>query len=115
MGVREEDEEVVHVDDKPSFDDHVSEGVVHESLEGGGKVDESEKHDSWFEEAFMGDECSFPLMAIFDVDIVISPSYVKFGKNLCVFELIDEVGDQREGVGISNSVLIQISVVLVGA
>jgi len=33
-----EDKEVVHVDDEPSFCDHVSEGVVHEPLEGGGGV-----------------------------------------------------------------------------
>ena len=32
------DEEVVHVDDKPAFCDHIMEGVVHESLEGGGKI-----------------------------------------------------------------------------
>ena len=32
------DEEVIHVDDKPSFSDHVPERIIHESLEGGGGV-----------------------------------------------------------------------------
>ena len=31
--VRGEDKEVIHIDDKPSFCDHVSEGVIHEPLE----------------------------------------------------------------------------------
>jgi hypothetical protein len=31
-----EDEEVVHIDDKPSFSNHILEGVVHEVLEGHG-------------------------------------------------------------------------------
>ena len=35
FGVVQEDEEVIHVDDKPAFGDHVLEGVVHKSLEGG--------------------------------------------------------------------------------
>ena len=34
--IRGECEEIVHVDDKPSFSDHVSEGVIYEALECGG-------------------------------------------------------------------------------
>jgi len=37
-GIGGEDEEVIHVDNKPSFCDHVPEGVIHESLESGGRV-----------------------------------------------------------------------------
>ena len=48
-GVREIDKEVVHVDDEPSFGDHVSEGVVHELLESSGRVGESKEHDCGFE------------------------------------------------------------------
>ena len=36
--VGEEDQEIVHVDDKPSFGNHILEGVVHESLERRGGV-----------------------------------------------------------------------------
>ena len=42
-------QEVIHVDDKPSFSNHVMKGVVHEPLEGCGGVGESEEHDSGFE------------------------------------------------------------------
>ena len=37
-------EEVIHIDDKPSFGNHVSEGVVHESLKCSGRVVETEEH-----------------------------------------------------------------------
>ena len=40
--------EVVHVNDKPSFSDHVTERIVHESLKGGRGVGESKEHDSGF-------------------------------------------------------------------
>ena len=41
-------EKVVHVDDKPSFSDHISEGIIHEMLECGGGVVETKEHDSRF-------------------------------------------------------------------
>jgi len=37
-GVGGEDEEVIHIDDKPSFCNHVPEGVVYESLKSGRRV-----------------------------------------------------------------------------
>ena len=37
--------DIVHVDDQPSFHDHVSKGGVHESLEGKQRVALSEEHD----------------------------------------------------------------------
>ena len=37
-GVGGIDKEVIHIDDEPSFGDHVAEGVIHESLKGGGRV-----------------------------------------------------------------------------
>ena len=39
---------VVHVDFKPFFRDHVCTDMVHERLEGGGCVGETEEHDCWF-------------------------------------------------------------------
>ena len=78
--IRREDEEVVHVNDKSSFSDHVAEGVVHETLEHGGGVGKAEEHDSGFKEAFVGDEGSFPLVTVFDLDIVIALLDVEFGE-----------------------------------
>jgi hypothetical protein len=88
-----EDKEVVHVNDKPSFGNHVLEGIIHESLEGGRRVVYSKEHDGGFEESFMSNEGAFPLVAFFDADIVISPLYVELGKDFDSFEFINEVGD----------------------
>jgi len=88
-----EDEEVIHIDDEPSFSDHVSEGIVHKSLEGGGGVGEAEEHNGRFKEAFVGDEGSLPLMSVLDADVVVAPSNVKLSEDLGIFEFIDEVGN----------------------
>ena len=85
LRVRGGDEEVIHVDDEPSFSDHVSEGVIHESLECGWRVAETKEHDHWLEESFVCDEGHFPLVSIFDTNIVIPPMNVEFGEVMSIF------------------------------
>ena len=92
-GIGGEDEEVIHVDDEPSFCDHVSEGVVHESLKSGRGVGEAKEHNSGFKETFMGDKGGFPLVSIFDVDVVVAPLNIKLCEDFGIPEFIDEVGD----------------------
>ena len=76
------DKEVVHVDDEPSFSDHVAKRVIHEALEGGGGVGKPEEHHSGFEEAFVGDEGCFPLVTVFDLYVVVPPPNVEFSEDL---------------------------------
>ena len=107
-------EEVVHVNDEPSFCDHIPEGIRHKSLKSGGRVGHAEEHDGGFIESSVGDEGGFPLVTFLNSDIVISPSYIKLGEDLGVFKFVDEVGDQGEGVCISDSMAVEVSVILAG-
>ena len=45
-------------------------------------------------------------MSILDVDIVVPPLNVKLGEMFHIFELVNEVGDEREGVGILDGMFI---------
>ena len=63
----------------------------------------------------MGNESGLPLVAFLDVDIVISPLNIKLGKDFGVFEFVNEVGDQREGICISDGVFIEVAIVLAGS
>ena len=83
-GVGGIDEKVVHIDDEPSFGNHIAEGVVHETLEGGGGVGESKEHHSGFEEAFMGDEGCLPLVTVLDSYVVIPPSDIKLSEDFSI-------------------------------
>ena len=85
------DEEVIYVDDKPSFCNHIPERVRHELLESGGRVGHAEEHNSGFIESPVGNESGFPLVSLLDSDVVISPSYIKLGEDLGIFEFVDEV------------------------
>ena len=78
--VRGEDKEVVHINDESSFCNHVLEGVIHEPLKCCWGIGESEEHHGWFKEAFKRDEGGLPLVAIFEVNIVVSPADIKFGE-----------------------------------
>ena len=53
-------------------------------LEGGRGVGETKEHDGRFKEAFVDNEGSFPLVSVLDMDIVVSPLYIKFGKDFGV-------------------------------
>ena len=83
--VRGGDKEVVHIDNEPSFSDHVSERVIYEPLEHSGGVAETKEHDRWFEESLVGDEGCLPLVTILDTDIIVSPSNIEFGKVASIF------------------------------
>ena len=113
--IRGVNEKVVHVDDKPSFHDHIAKRVIHEMLEGGRGIGETKEHHHRFEEPFMGDEGSFPLMSIFDSGIIVSPSDIKLGEDFCPLKFIDEVGNEGKRVCITNSVFIDVVIVLTGS
>ena len=68
-----EDEDVVHVDDENVATNEVAEDVVHHVLERCRGVRETEEHDRRFEEAAVGDERRFPLVAFLDADVVEAP------------------------------------------
>ena len=78
--------------------------MVHECLEHGGCIAESEEHDSGFKEFHRSDESSFPLVLFSNADVVVSPSNVKFGEQGGFFHVIDKFWDEGERVGIVDGV-----------
>ena len=91
---------------------YVMEGVIYKLLECGRGVDQVEEHDGGSEEAFVGDKGSLPLVAIFDLDIVIAPADTEFSEQCGILEFVDDVQNERKGVGILNSMFVQIAIVL---
>ena len=43
-------------------------------------------------------ECHLVFIALLDLDIIVSPLEIYFGKHFSSFELIDKLGNEREGV-----------------
>ena len=104
--VRGEDKEVIHINDKPSFSDHIAERVIHEPLERGRGVGKPEEHYCRFEEAFVCDEGGLPLVAILDADVVVSPLDVKLSKQFGVLEFVNEVGDEGKWIGVAGGMFV---------
>ena len=113
--VRGVNEEVVHVNDKPSVCDHIAKRVIHEVLESGGGIGETEEHHRRFKESFMGDEGSLPLMSVFDLDIIVSPSDIELGEDFRPLKFINEVRNEGKRVCIMDGVFIDIVIVLTGS
>ena len=90
-GVGGVDEEIIHIDNEPSFGNHVAEGVVHEPLEGGRGIGKSEEHYGRFEESLVGNEGRLPLVTVFDAYVVVPPSDVELSKDLSIPQFVYEI------------------------
>ena len=84
------DAEVVHIDLKPTFSDHISKYVVHKCLERGWGIAESKEHNCGFKESERSDKCSLPLIHFLNLDVVIPPTDVKFGEQGGILHVVDE-------------------------
>ena len=84
------DAEVIHINLKPSFRDHISKDVVHECLKRGWGIAEPKEHYGGFKESEWGDECSFPLIGFPNLNVVVPPVDVKCGEQGGVFHVINE-------------------------
>ena len=89
--------------------------MVHEGLEGGRSIAESEEHDSGFKESHGHNKGSFPLISLPDVNVVIFPLDVKLGEQGGLLHVINEFWNEGERVSIVDSVGVQIVVVLAWA
>ena len=90
------DSKVIHVDFQLLFSQHICKDVVHEYLKCGRSIAEPEEHNSGFEQSHGGNKGSFPLVFLSDVDVVVFPANVKFGKQCGFCHIINEFWDERE-------------------
>ena len=81
-------------------------------MEGGGGVSQSEEHYSWFEQSLQGFEGGFPFVALLDSDVVVSPSYVKLGKEGLSLELFQDCFDEGKWVIVTDRLFVQFLVIL---
>ena len=87
-------EDVIEINSDLSFSYEVREDGVHESLESSRRVGKTEKHNTRFEKSMVSDKCGFPLISFFDSDVMITPAYIELSKDLCILELVDNIGSQ---------------------
>lgn len=77
------DEDVVQIDNHENVD-HILEYVVHKILKRCRGVRETERHNQVLKGAVAGTECSFPLIAWLDADVVVACAEVDFGEYFSV-------------------------------
>ncbi|KAG5338578.1 hypothetical protein C0989_006974 [Termitomyces sp. Mn162] len=92
------DEDVVKVYTYYALCYEILEDVVHHGLEGGRAVGESKEHNKQLKQFLVGPEGSLPLVSFLDAHIVVTPPDVQFSKVLHTSEVVDELGDEQEGV-----------------
>ena len=65
------------------------EDMIHHGLECSRGVGESKEHHCWFKDAKWCLECCFPLVSLFDLNIVIAPVNVEFSEDECMDQVSD--------------------------
>ena len=104
--------QVVHIDGHPSLCDLPMEDHVHHHLESGWRVGESKEHNCRFKESFRSKECHFPFVSFLNVDIVVSPAYVKLSEEGAAGEAINSLGNEWGDVAVFLGPMVDGAVVL---
>lgn len=73
---------VVYVNGHLFSHDQICKDRIHEGLECRRRISETKVYDVWLKGSVVGDECCFPLICLFNSDIVVTPPDVKLGKDL---------------------------------
>src|SRR5438477_4308453 len=74
------DEDIVHINTNASRIQNDFEANIDHTLKRSRSIAKTKKHDQRFEKASIRDKCSFPLITLFDPNIVISPANVNDGE-----------------------------------
>ena len=69
--------------------------MIHEGLKSAGRIAESKEHDGWFEKSKRGDECSFPLIFLPNMDVVVTPANVEFSEVGGILHVVNKFRDKR--------------------
>ena len=91
------DKDVIHVAYDFTMIDELTKDVIHHHLECCGGVAQSKEHDSWFKQALVSLEHSFPLVTLLNPHIVEPPVEVEYSEELSVVEAGQDIGDKGEG------------------
>ncbi len=96
------------------LEDNVTVDVVHHRLKGHRWISKAEVHDYWFEEAVFCFKGGFVFIAFMDSYVVVSPLYIQFHVDVCVAQIMYEVGNEGKQVLVTYSESIDFSVILYG-
>ncbi|KIL56723.1 hypothetical protein M378DRAFT_88907, partial [Amanita muscaria Koide BX008] len=122
FGLRK-NQDVVHVDDYPSFIDHLYKVGVHHSLERGRGVAKSKEHDFRFEHSSVrkrrkirgGVPAATVTVSFLNSNIVVAPSKVQFGEIFGSLKFRHKVRDEGKRIPVLDSPFIQVTIVLTGS
>jgi hypothetical protein len=85
---------------------------IHHHLESGWRVGKAEEHDCGLKKSLWGEESSLPFVPLFDADIIVSPSDIKFSEQGAPTEMIDHLGNEGRDVSVLFSPFVDWVVVL---
>src|SRR5713226_3547784 len=92
------DENVIHIDEYKSCVNEILEEFIHHRLEHCRRINKTDEHHQGFKHPFVHLEGSFPSISFLDLNIIVSPSYIELGEDLCILQFINDIGNKRKWV-----------------
>ena len=87
IGIVGVDEDVIQINEDANIKE-VAKNVTHESLKGGWRIGESERHYTPFKGAIASSECGFPFVTFVDLDKMVGMSEVDVGEQSCFMQTV---------------------------
>jgi len=78
FGLTTKDKDVIHVNGHYPFVNKLFEHVLHHHLKGGRVICQAEEHNQGFKETLVHPEGSLPLVSLFNMHVIVSPTDVQF-------------------------------------
>jgi hypothetical protein len=104
--------DVIQVNDKVLLVDKVGEDSVHKGPKSGRGIAEAKGHDEGLKKSEGALKDGFPFITFFNVNVVVSPSDIEFGKVTGTLEFINEIGNQGQRCGVFNGNIIEVMIIL---
>ncbi len=106
------DKYIVQVDYNMSVVNQLFQDVIHEQLECCRRVCESEDHYQWFKQPPVCSKHRFPLITIFDPNVIVTPLDVHLRKPLRSLQLVNKFLNQWQGVSVLDCHVVQLPIIL---
>jgi hypothetical protein len=77
-------EDIIKIDCNFAFSNQICKDGIYQCLECGRQIGEPKEHNAEFKKTLVSDEGCLPFIAFFDLDMMVTPTNIKLGEDLCI-------------------------------
>src|ERR1700723_55100 len=107
-----DNEYVADVNEYDALINEISENGIHHFLKCHGRIAETKEHNRGFKQSTRANECCFPLIPLFNLDVIVTPTDVEFCIPVGTLQAIDKGTSQRKRISVFDGDFVKSAIVL---